>query len=241
MKQWIDLKMPPALLKAQIWFDGMEPRKRIMVVTIVLLLLAMVWQNLVWMPHQQRVIRLKSSVAEFRKNLPELSTRVERISTDQVVDLNAERLARIQTLEQQQHELAATLGREAGALIQPVEMVKALRRLLAERPKVKLYRLEAASVQPVQLNPAVVAGSTTEKGGEKGAGKGTAVPVIYRHDIELEIEAGYLDMLDFFREIESYHWVFFWEEVRYHAVDYPKTRATVRLFTLSMGEGLIGG
>ncbi|MEO5340961.1 MAG: type II secretion system protein M [Magnetococcus sp. MYC-9] len=230
------IKMPPALLKLQTWFDGMEPRKRMLMLAVGVLFLAMIWQNLLWLPHQQRLLALRANLAELQKGVPELAARVQRTATHKVVDLNSERLVSIQAMETELQTLSHTLGREAGALIQPADMLKALRRLLSERSELRLRRLEASSVQPVQLAPVA---STAKK--EKPAEAQAQTPVIYRHDIILEIDAGYLDILAFFKEVEGYPWVFFWDEVRYHALEYPKTRATLRLFTLSMGEGLIGG
>ena len=254
------LRMPPALLRAQTWFDGMESQKRMMLLAIALLFLAMVWQNLLWLPHEQSMLRLQATVAATNKSLPALKTRLQKIPTEKKVDLNAERTAQIQAMESELHTLSTTLNKESGTLIQPSDMLQALRRLLAERPEVTVRRLEASTVKPVPLSLPGTAAKSPDKGNatkpsDKGkatkppdkaatskppVGEGEA-PVIYRHDIELEIGAEYLDVLAFFKEVEGYPWAFFWDEVRYRAVDYPATEIVIRLFTLSMGEGLIGG
>ena len=193
------LKIPSALLKAQTWYDGMEPQRRILMLMVLLLSLAMVWQNFLLLPHEQRLLRLHATVAELKKSLPELFGRVKRVATNKVVDLNAERQIQITALKREQQNLATTLGEEAGALIQPSEMLKALRQLLADRPDVKLRRLEAFSVHPVQLSQdgTTAAGKPSEKGTSAVVVNGVA-PAIYRHDIVLEVEAGYLDILSFF-------------------------------------------
>ncbi|MBF0096390.1 MAG: type II secretion system protein M [Magnetococcales bacterium] len=249
-----NFKIPPALLRLQAWFDGMEPPRRIMTLIIALLLLTFTWLNLIWQPYQQQQQRLQSTGHALHKGLAELEARLKKLPTTQKVDINAERLARAQLLEQELRDLSITVGKETSTLIQPSEMLKALRKLLAERPAVKVRRMEASSVQPIQISAAskqpeqAAAGGkkinppapAAKKGEEKKADEATA-PVIYRHDIELEIEASYLDILSFCKEVEGYPWVFFWDEVRYRAVEYPTTHAVIRLFTLSIGEGLIGG
>ncbi|MBF0182837.1 MAG: hypothetical protein HQM06_00405 [Magnetococcales bacterium] len=247
-----DFKMPPALLKLQAWFDGMEAPRRNLILIMILLVLLFSWLNLLWQPYQKRQQLYQVTTTELNKSVSELVNRLQKMPLAKKVDLNAERQARIQALEQELRELATTVGKESGTLIQPAEMLKALRQLLSERPAVKVRRLEAANVQPVQLSTTAtikqaVQGTATSLNKKAAAGSSAkktedpAVPMIYRHDIELEIEAGYLDVLAFCKEVESYPWVFFWDEVRYHAVNYPLTHAVIRFFTLSIGEGLIGG
>jgi MSHA biogenesis protein MshJ len=253
-----NFKIPPALLQLQAWFDGMEPQRRIMTLVIALLLLTFIWLNLIWQPYQQQQLRLQATSSTLNKGLADLNARLKKLPTAQKVDINAERLARAQILEQELRDLSITVGKETSTLIQPSEMLKALRKLLAERPAVKVRRMEASSVQPIQIssasapkqseqtaagkraNPATAPAPVPKKTEEKKGDEASA-PVIYRHDIELELEASYLDILSFCKEVEGYPWVFFWDEVRYRAVEYPTTHAVIRLFTLSIGEGLIGG
>ncbi|WP_130470715.1 hypothetical protein [Candidatus Magnetaquicoccus inordinatus] len=247
-----NFKLPPALVKLQAWFDGMESSRRMMSLFIALLLLLFCWLNLIWQPYQQQQLRLQATSKELSKTIPELKTRLEQLPKKQKVDVNAERLARIQAMEQELRELSTTLGKESSTLIQPTEMVKALRQLLAERPALKVRRMEASSLQPIQLSSSTSlkqpeaaqqtqAGKKSDTPATTKKNEEAATPVIYRHDIELEIDASYLDILSFCKEVESYPWVFFWDEVHYRAVDYPQTHALIRLFTLSIGEGLLGG
>lgn len=230
----INIKISAALGKAALRFDAQEQRKRIMMLAIALLALAMLWQNFIWLPHQNKVQMLLRVQIALRKSLPELQSKVAKSShKKRKIDPSLLRKQQIQALTIKHQELVKRLGREAGALIQPSEMLTALKRLLAERPKVTLIRLDASKIQPIQLGSAEAA-ELVSKGSTESA-------VIFRHDIELEVEASYLDTLALFEEIEGYPWVFYWDEARYEAMTYPNTRTTIRLFTLSMGKGLIGG
>ncbi len=215
-------------------FDAQEPRKRTMMLLIALLMVAMAWQNFVLLPYENTARVLHKVRGELLKSLPELKDSVAKsTSKKKKIDPALLRNREIQALEKERRELVKKLGKAAGSLIQPAEMLTALKRLLAERSEIKLIRLEASKIQPIQLGSAGSSALVPESPKEDA--------VIFRHDIELEIEAGFLQTLAFFKEIEGYPWVFYWDEASYEAMNYPITRTTIRLFTLSMGKGLIGG
>ena len=247
----LNFKIPPALEKAAGRVDDQEPRKRIMMLLIAILGMAMVWQNFILLPFENKAQMLLKVREELHKSLPELQKKLAESATEEKkIDPGILRRQRIQELEAERQTLTDRLGKETDALIQPTEMLAALKRLLAERPEVKLIRLEASRIMPIQLGSAATSGLVADKTGKKDD-KEAATPqadnkpgneaVIFRHDIELEVEASYLNTLALFEEIKRYPWVFYWDEARYEAMNYPKTRTMIRLFTLSMGQGLIGG
>ncbi len=215
-------------------YDAQEPRKRGMMLLILMLGMAMVWQNFDWLPYEGKAQMLRKIRADLKKSLPELHAKVSKsLTKKKKIDPVLLRRRQIQVLQLERKALVEKLGKAAGSLIQPSEMLSALKRLLAERSEVKLIRLDASKIQPIQLGSAGNTGLVSESPEEDA--------VIFRHDIDLEIEASFLNTLAFFEEIESYPWVFYWDEARYEAMNYPRTRTTIRLFTLSMGKGLIGG
>ena len=56
----------------------------------------------------------------------------------------------------------------------------------------------------------------------------------------INFEGDYLSTLDYIRSVEQLGWRVFWEGVRIDSSDYPRSRVTVSLYTLSLDEGWIG-
>ncbi|MGH8677796.1 MAG: hypothetical protein ACREUQ_05525, partial [Burkholderiales bacterium] len=59
---------------------------------------------------------------------------------------------------------------------------------------------------------------------------------VYKHGIELTLQGGYLDLLDYLAGLERLPWQMFWGQTRIDASDYPKVQMTVMVYTLSLDK-----
>ncbi|MBF0415781.1 MAG: hypothetical protein HQL79_08450 [Magnetococcales bacterium] len=272
----INITMPAFVEKLRVGFDEKNPKQRYLILAVALMVSLQGWLTLLWDPHQKSMKISVVAAKEMREEIDNLRKDVQLITSKKIEDPNALREKRIQDLLQERQKLVDKLGQETGALIQPAEMVKALRQLLAARQNIVLLRLNAAHIEPIHLDSgekdatksgtdnavAHAKDSTKKPDNQDKANNATGIsatsdgskgrthadkashpdaPVIFRHDIELEIRASYLDTLGFFKEIEAYPWVFYWDTLHFQGQGYPNTQTTLKLFTLSIGEGLIGG
>ena len=65
--------------------------------------------------------------------------------------------------------------------------------------------------------------------------------MFYRHDFEIVAELSYIDLVHLLSEMEHLPWVVFWEGVHFDASQRPKVQATLYIYSLTLGEGVIGG
>lgn len=72
------------------------------------------------------------------------------------------------------------------------------------------------------------------------AGAGTAAPaqapLLYRHGVQLVVEGGYQDMVDYLQALEHMPTRLFWGGASLDAQKYPKARLTLTLYTLSLDQ-----
>jgi MSHA biogenesis protein MshJ len=72
------------------------------------------------------------------------------------------------------------------------------------------------------------------------AGTGTAAPaqapLLYRHGVQLVVEGGYQDMVDYLQALEHMPTRLFWGGASLDAQKYPKARLTLTLYTLSLDQ-----
>jgi MSHA biogenesis protein MshJ len=57
---------------------------------------------------------------------------------------------------------------------------------------------------------------------------------VFKHGIELTLEGGYLDLLDYLARLERLPWQMFWAKAEMDAAGYPRVRLTVTVYTLSL-------
>jgi MSHA biogenesis protein MshJ len=70
----------------------------------------------------------------------------------------------------------------------------------------------------------------------RAATQGGADRLVYKHGIDLTLEGGYLDLLDYLARLEKLPWQMFWARTHIDATQYPRVQMTVTLYTLSLDE-----
>ena len=68
----------------------------------------------------------------------------------------------------------------------------------------------------------------------------TGLAPIYRHGLRIEVDGGYLDLLQFVQALERMPWAFIWEDMQIEVEEHPRSRLRLTLYTLSLGEGWLG-
>lgn len=76
--------------------------------------------------------------------------------------------------------------------------------------------------------------------GAAAAGKAGAPPeLLYRHGVELVLQGGYLDMIQYMDALEHLPGQLFWGKARMETEQYPTARLTLTLYTLSLDKNWI--
>lgn len=130
----------------------------------------------------------------------------------QLAGLNREAAALTGALRATQHGLVA-----------PEKMGQLLQQLLRSNGKLKLLSLRTLPVM-----------------GMGGSADAKAAPaqheLLYRHGVEVVLQGGYLDMLDYMEALEGSPQQVFWGRAQLDAHDYPAATLTLTLYTLGLDE-----
>ena len=59
-----------------------------------------------------------------------------------------------------------------------------------------------------------------------------AIDNINRYELELQLEGGYLETLNYLRALEALPWKFFWSDITFAITDYPKASVNLEIYTL---------
>jgi hypothetical protein len=123
----------------------------------------------------------------------------------------------------------ARLAEQRLGLVEPSQMVQLLEELLERQHDLRLVRLEAlpaAAVLPDAPPGADAAGSTPAR--------------LFRHEVVLEFEGGYLAALGYLDALRELPWRIYWDALHYEVGEHPTAHVTLRVHTLSFDEAWIG-
>lgn len=164
---------------------------------------------------------------QLNKQLTQVSTE-KTLAQTQVAELkrqlalNPEVVARekIQNLIAEIAQIDAQVKDVHKGLVSPERMAGVLEDMLTRNRRVQLIALKTLPIR-------------TLTGGEPAADDRSGV---YRHGVELSLEGGYLDLLDYVARLERLPWQMFWASADMDASRYPKVRFTVVVYTLSLDK-----
>jgi MSHA biogenesis protein MshJ len=99
--------------------------------------------------------------------------------------------------------------------------------------KLAAVKAALASTAPAPA-PATPATAATQDRGVAPALAPKAGSLLYRHGVEISVRGNYLDMIDYMTALESLPTQLFWGGARFEVEDYPTSRLTLTLYTLSL-------
>lgn len=105
-------------------------------------------------------------------------------------------------------------------------------------PQAGTVSVPAAPVPPEMMAAAWIArsqaGSARPADGEPAPPELKLPELVYRHGVELTLEGGYVDMVNYLSQLEAMPVRLIWGRARLDASNHPRTRLTLTLFTLSL-------
>lgn len=214
--------------------DERNRRERLLLALTLAVVVLVAWNALVRTPLAERRAVAVDAVAQLERDIASLEDSRASIE-ERIATLEAESgTPAVERVRQRLDALDRELSERTARLIAPDQMVRALRDVVNADADVTLVSLRNAGATPV----------ISERDGAPASGEsGSAddgVPRVYRHDVELVVEGRYLALLDYFERLEGLEWRLQWESITIETRDYPITRATVSLSTLSLAEDWIG-
>lgn len=217
-------------LRAQIlrWaekFDALSARERALSLIAASATILFGWDKLFYEPAAREAAQIRQEMAESARRLEVATLVLDGARAGVAADPNAavrERLANAQT---ELENLRGQQARLVASFLPADRMVDLLRGVLSGRPGLTLISLRSLPVRKL------------DKEGNKTDGE---TPAVYRHEMSLELEGGYFDILDYVRSLEGH--ALFWESLDYGVQVYPTARVRLNVYTLSLEkEWLIVG
>lgn len=214
-------KMQARLVEYAEKFDALQPRERLLLAVMSLVVIVVLANAVLIEPALQQQQNLQREIKTQNDNLLLATAQLEALRVAQQQDPNQSLRARLQQLQQQDKQLQSEIAELQRGVVQPAQMPKLLETILKQQSGLELMALKTLPVEPVGDTPA--AASATK----------TAQAAIYRHAVVIEVRGSYFDLQRYLQALEASPWQFFWQRLEVQTEDYPQVRMKLLVQTFS--------
>lgn len=234
--------------------DALSLRERVIIFAMASLILIMLVNTALLDPLYAKQKQLSQRVKQEQSQIAAMQAEIQQKAASQAVDPDSANKARQQQLQQQSMQLQATLRDMQKGLVSSDKMSELLEDILKQNGKLRLVSLKTLATsglsesvlgekrnteQDLMERAFAPIKDKKETVESKPAGESTDKRVaesIYRHGVEIVVQGGYLDILDYLAQLEAMPWQLFWGKAKLDSNEYPKTTLRLTLYTLSLDK-----
>ena len=226
-------------------YEAFSLRERALVMVAIIVLMFMLWDAMLMSPEGLRQKQIVEKMQTMNQQTEALNSQIQEMSAalrggeaEHIQARIAELRGLLASLTQQQKELTVEF-------IQPVQMAKVLRDMLASESGLVLTKLESLGAQPL-FPPSEGEKKDKEKSGAVALDPSVEKsnlshrPEIYKHGMRIVFEGDFFKTLRYLQALEAMPWRLYWDNVEYQVIGYPKARVAITVHTLSLHEDWIG-
>ena len=214
--------------------DGMSLRERVMIFLMLAGVLVALSMTFVLDPLVAKQKQLSQKFAQSQAQTEAMEAQMRVLTEASKIDPDASNKARLALLEEQRKSAVDVLSGARQGLVSADRMVQLLQELLGQNSKLKLVGIKTLPVTSIlEDKPNTPATKTAD--GDKNVSPLSALG-LYRHGVEISVEGSYADLLAYMAALEHMPWRVHWSSASLATQDYPTSRLTLTLFTLSLDK-----
>lgn len=200
------------------WFsryNQLSLNERILIFCAILLALHGLWNMAFYEPLLEKRAQLTQQLQMEQDKLQAVSTTLSK----QMRQEDSPLMQNIQQLENTKYSLDEQMRQAYAQLVSPEEMSAILHQIMTQDSRLQLTQLNTSPAKA--LNP---------------SDKGTQDPLngLYKHDLSLEFQGGYMAVLGYLKNLEKIQQRVFWDSIQYKVDSYPVATIKLQLHTLSL-------
>lgn len=250
--------MKQRLLEMAARIDALSLRERGMLFAAVTAVLVFLTHTMALGPLYRNHDALREQIAQQRNHIMGIDGEISAKVKAYQVDPDAPTRARLASVKEEIARLNGALLAMEHGLVPPERMGPILESILKANGRLKLVSLRSLPAEPVSgaeaanapgnaappapppapaPAPVVVGGLalTPVPAPAPAVPKPPAPPpLLYRHGVEVTVRGNYLDMVDYMSALEAMPARLFWGKAQLDVEEYPASRLTLTLYTLSL-------
>jgi MSHA biogenesis protein MshJ len=221
--------------------DALSLRERAMIFAAAAAVLIALVDTALLEPQFAKQKLLSEQMTQEQAKIAEIQAEIQQKAKSQAIGPDVANRMRLQALKQQSAEMQGTMRDFQKGLVAPDKMSELLESILKQNGRLRLVSLKTL---PVAGLPDLIS-IESKTVGEKAAAATASLAkqdsqltsgFVYRHGVEIMVEGGYLDMMNYMAALEAMPWQVFWGRAKLSVDEYPKATLTLTLFTLSLDK-----
>lgn len=237
------------IIKGILAYEKVSDRERKILLVTVVLVLFIVFYMLLIEPIAMSGNAARTNYLLLTDSNALIEDKIEKTLESKYKDPNAEYVENLARLLEKEKLLDSQISALTQALVDPKKMIFILESALKEAKGIKLISLRNLPSENVYIDrPEINAsGETitdlknntertleTEEVDEENAG------IIYKHALEIVVEASFKRMVQYLERLDGIEWKVFWQNLEYEVKEYPKGQLTIKIYTLSTSKEVLG-
>jgi MSHA biogenesis protein MshJ len=223
-------------------YENFSAREQNIVLSTLVVILILVGYLLVIEPVLLANVKLIENENKLVNSNRSLSEKITQTKNKKSQDPNVVLREELDGLFSESKNLQEKINLLTQALVAPRQMVSLLEKVLTQDKQLKLISLSnlpevAMNIEgrslTTDVNSAVVASNIQNETPNKEA-------LIYRHTFEIVLEATYDSALSYLKRLDGLPWQLFWQDLEYQSTQYPKGTLSIKIYTLSMSQEVLG-
>lgn len=204
--------------------DALSLRERGMVFVAAAAAILFVVYSLMLGPLFAKEKALRTQIAQVRNNISGIDGEISAKLQGFTIDPDAPNRARLAAVKADIDSLGGKLRALEQGLVAPEKIAPLLETILAANGRLTLLSMKTLPAAPV----AEASYSTTP------ASSAAPAALLYRHGVQVTVRGNYLDMINYMHALETMPTQLLWSSAALEVEEYPNSRLTLTLHTLSL-------
>ncbi|WP_300424311.1 type II secretion system protein GspM [Thalassolituus sp.] len=217
MMWWQNPKVDNLLEK----YRALNPRERKLAVITGHILVAGVYLLFIFGPMWNSSLTERRQANEIETNVLRMQAHLERLRNSPQLDPNEPVRDDIQKISAQKQTIDERIQGLTDTLVAPENMPEIFENMMTQDQRLKLISLKNIAGQNVAIDSEF---SDVD---------------LYRHGVEIRMQADYPSLLTYLRRLDSMNWKLYWQTLDYRIDEYPNGELLLEVFTLSTREEIL--
>ncbi|MCC2972619.1 type II secretion system protein GspM [Massilia sp. IC2-476] len=246
--------MKQRLIQLAARIDALTLRERVLAFAAAVAVVSFIGYQLVLAPIYKQQEALLEQILQARNDMMGIDAEIAARVTAYQVDPDAPAQARLEAVKQESARIGDALLAMQNGLVAPERMAPLVDAILRANGRLQLVSMRTLPVETISGRAATTAATPapaaapavaaiTAAAGlaaapapapEPAPDAGKPAEVLYRHGVEVTVRGNYLDMVDYMSALEAMPTRLFWGKAQLDVEEYPASRLTLTLYTLSL-------
>jgi MSHA biogenesis protein MshJ len=225
--------------------DALSLRERAIVFAMAALILMVLVNTALLEPRFAKQKQLSQRIKQDQSVMAGLQTQIQEAMVANETDPDKADKLRLQKAKDQTEQMLVALRDMEKAMVSPDKMSALLEDILKRNHALRLVSLKTLAASPLGeqvqteeklIDHARTSNKSPAQSTVKGGLEGPAANPVYKHGVEIVVQGGYLDLMNYLAQLEAMPWQLLWAKAKLETNDYPQSTLTLTLYTLSLDK-----